>query len=525
MTESDRYAHDPAAFIDDHIPLSEKGQPWRLSPYQRRVLAIAFRWDAIGRLLFRLLIWSELKKSGKTFIAACLTLWWAFTNPETEIIVCANDLEQAQGRVFRTLVALLRHNPALAASAVVLTTEVRLSNGTLITPIASDYKGAAGSRHSLYVVDEPWGIMDERAERLIEELTPPPTEPNAWGLWATTAGILGESKMLEAQYRRGLTGERLDPEFEVYQADELVMFWSHTPRQPWQTPEYYAEQRRSLRPMTFDRLHRNEWRNAESIFITGELWDGNVDLTLRPLLPTQEVRLFGGVDIGPKHDATAVVWVHLKDGSVTLAHHHIWTPGGEALDLESTVEAHLREMHRLFRVDTIVCDPYQFHRSIMTLQREGLPIEEFPQTVANTVRMGQVLFELLKGRNLRLYPDADLRQQAMNTVAVESPRGFRIAKEKTSKKIDAVVALAMACVAAIDAGENAGLIWFLRAGMTPAEAAGRAPVATATEGVPAEMLAARALKAEQEEQARQQAVEERERREIWSRSESWRSWS
>jgi hypothetical protein len=34
-------------------------------------------------------------------------------------------------------------------------------------------------------------------------------------------------------------------------------------------------------------------------------------------------------------------------------------------------------------------------------------------------------------------------------VAVENPRGWRIAKEKASKKIDAIVALAMACVPAM----------------------------------------------------------------------------
>jgi hypothetical protein len=38
----------------------------------------------------------------------------------------------------------------------------------------------------------------------------------------------------------------------------------------------------------------------------------------------------------------------------------------------------------------------------------------------------------------------ELRQQALSTVGVENPRGWRIAKEKASKKIDAIVALAMA---------------------------------------------------------------------------------
>ena len=63
--------------------------------------------------------------------------------------------------------------------------------------------------------------------------------------------------------------------------------------------------------------------------------------------------------------------------------------------------------------------------------------------------MGQTLFDLLTGLNLEIYPADDLRQQALSTVAVESPRGWRIAKEKASKKIDAIVALAMASVAAM----------------------------------------------------------------------------
>ncbi len=34
---------------------------------------------------------------------------------------------------------------------------------------------------------------------------------------------------------------------------------------------------------------------------------------------------------------------------------------------------------------------------------------------------------------------------------MESPRGWRIAKEKAARKIDAIVGLSMACVAALEA--------------------------------------------------------------------------
>ena len=64
---ADRYTADPAAFIDDFIPLNEKGKPWRLAAYQRVVMAFAFTLA-----LLRLLLFGEPKKSGKTLVLACL---------------------------------------------------------------------------------------------------------------------------------------------------------------------------------------------------------------------------------------------------------------------------------------------------------------------------------------------------------------------------------------------------------------------------------------------------------------------
>jgi hypothetical protein len=92
---------------------------------------------------------------------------------------------------------------------------------------------------------------------------------------------------------------------------------------------------------------------------------------------------------------------------------------------------------------------------ISRLTKAHLPIEMFPQTVPNLTRLGQAMFDVLTGRNLLLYPAADLRQQALQTVAVESTRGWRIAKEKSAHKIDAMVALGMALVAALEVQSHA----------------------------------------------------------------------
>lgn len=58
--------------------------------------------------------------------------------------------------------------------------------------------------------------------------------------------------------------------------------------------------------------------------------------------------------------------------------------------------------------------------------------------------------------NLTLYACKDLRYEATCAMAKETGRGLRIAKEKSSQKIDQIVALAMS---AIDAVKNDGLIF------------------------------------------------------------------
>src|SRR5215467_9155936 len=108
-------AISPAQFIDRAIRNNEKGIAWKLSLYQRRVLELAFQRSPDGALKYRQVVLSEPKKSGKTFIAACLGIWWAVITRSTEIIVVANDREQSISRVFQTMRDLIEKNPSLAA--------------------------------------------------------------------------------------------------------------------------------------------------------------------------------------------------------------------------------------------------------------------------------------------------------------------------------------------------------------------------------------------------------------------------
>jgi hypothetical protein len=248
-------------------------------------------------------------------------------------------------------------------------------------------------------------------------------------------------------------GERIHPTLPISANREarLFAYWDHEPQMPWQTQEYYDSQKKTLRPGTYLRLHENQWAVSEETFITPEMWDPCVDQSHRPST-TEREPLFVGIDVGIKHDLAARVAVKWDETGekLILVSHRIWKPTPtEPLDLENTVEEDLRELNDQADIVEYLADPYQFHRSLTTLQAAGLPIQEFNQTTGNCTLMGQTLFDLLNGQNLVLYADDELRQQALSTVSVETPRGWRIAKEKTSKKIDAIVALSMACVSAM----------------------------------------------------------------------------
>ena len=91
--------------------------------------------------------------------------------------------------------------------------------------------------------------------------------------------------------------------------------------------------------------------------------------------------------------------------------------------------------------------------------KHTIPMVEFPQTVGNLTEASSNLYELVKGRNLVAYPDDAMRLAVQRSVAVETSRGWRIAKEKASHKIDVVVALGMAAHGAVqEASKNPS--WF-----------------------------------------------------------------
>jgi hypothetical protein len=201
-----RWRREPTRFIEEVMRDPETGKPFELLPAERTFLEHAFKTNDAGRLIYPEQTYSCPKKSGKSAFAGMdvLTTTLVFGGPFAEGYCIANDLEQAQGRVFQAVKRIVEKSPHLRREARIIANKITFpATGATITAIASDYAGAAGANPVISSFDELWGYVSERSHRLWDEMIPPPTRRIACRLTTTYAGFEGESELLEGLYKRG----------------------------------------------------------------------------------------------------------------------------------------------------------------------------------------------------------------------------------------------------------------------------------------------------------------------------------
>ena len=442
----------PVEFVEAVLHSPQDVAAFVLLPAERAFLAHAFKLGDNGKLLLNEWLYSCPKKSGKTTFAAIMTLTviLLYGGSFPEATLAANDQDQAVGRVFEMCRRIIEVSPLLKREAKI--TESRITFPALnatITAIPASFAGAAGGNQCIACFDELWAYTSERSRRLWDELVPPPTRKIAARLTVTYAGYEGKSVLLQELYRRGKQQPQLGK--DLYAGDGLLMFWSHEPIAPWQDEAWLAQMRRE-RPSVYQRMVLNEFAVAESQFVDMSAWDACVVPTLTPVLEDKRLHVWAGVDASVKRDSTALVAVTYdkKAKTVRLVNHRVFVPSpGDPIDFEATVEATLLDWRKRFLLRKVWFDPYQMASVAQRLTRAGVKIEEYPQTIPNLTAVTSNLFDLIQARQLVLYPDPAMRLAISRAVLVESARGWRLDKLKQQHKIDVVVALSMACLAAI----------------------------------------------------------------------------
>ena len=104
-----RWVRDPCAFIREVLINPETGKPFELYPAQERFLRAALTLQSDGTLPYSELLYSTPKKGGKTASSAMAMLYVIVVlgGLYAEGYCCANDYEQAQGRVFQAIARII----------------------------------------------------------------------------------------------------------------------------------------------------------------------------------------------------------------------------------------------------------------------------------------------------------------------------------------------------------------------------------------------------------------------------------
>jgi phage terminase large subunit-like protein len=452
-----QWKQDPVAFVREVLRDPETELPFDLYPEEEIFIREALTLTPEGRLPYAELVFSAPKKSGKTALAAMIAIdvIVVLGGRYAEGYCLANDLDQSTGRVFQAVSRIIQASPLLKDCAKLYTEEIEFpSTGATIQALASDYTGAAGGNPTISVFDELWGYTSERSVRLWDEHVCPPTRKIACRLTVTYAGFEGESELLEKLIKRGKKGEEIAPDLYA-QPGSMLMYLTHECRAPWQTAAWKEQMREQLRKNAYTRMIENKFVSSESDFVEPEWWAACVNADLTPILADRGLSVWAGVDASVKRDSTAIVGCAYDYAAkkVRLVCHRKFQPTQkDPLNFEATIEAELLDMHRRYRLVEVRYDPYQMVSSARRLTAAGVPMLEFPQSVPNLTEASSNLYELIKGRNLVVYPDEEITLAVNRAVAIETSRGWRIAKEKASHKIDLVVALAQAALGAARGG-------------------------------------------------------------------------
>jgi phage terminase large subunit-like protein len=438
------YETDIIRFAEEQFFIIETRKPIVLEDWQKEEL---LRPVFCGSNRPTMALWGMTKKSGKSTLAAMVAAWVLFCGEDfSETYLAARDFQQSQWIVFSKLVRAIEMNPRMLVNVNITKDAVeRPATGSVVRCLPTEVS-AAGLNPSLTIFDELWSYEYESMRRFFEEMTTVPTRKNPLTLIVSYAGW-DEDSLLHELYEKGQKGK--DKTFFFY--------WSHKNLMKWQTPKYLSQQRGRLRPNTYLRLHENRWTSSESAFIPLEEWDDCVDRTHKPLIPgvIPSPPLYCAIDIGIKHDSSAVVAVYRDKNMVKLALAECWIPSRKnPLDIDETVGRYLRSVNKDFNLKVVYFDPWQCHQLATELKKEGIKMEEFPQTTDRLTRMGQNLYNLITGRNLLLYPHGEMRKHAEKTLAKETQRGFRLVKGKASQRIDLIIALAMACQGCVQKAQS-----------------------------------------------------------------------
>lgn len=482
-----------AAYFIEHFCRQSKGewagQPITLEPWQLEILEGLLARDAAGNRPVKTGLVGVPRKNGKSTLSAALALYGLIADgePGTEVYSAAGDKKQAR-LVFDEAAKMLKASPELAelkpeiyegASAV-----IRIpGTNSVYRALSADADLQQGLNPNLVIFDE---VHVQPDDRLWTALTlGSGTRRNPLTLGITTAGydldsLLGRLYQYGKQIERG---EIQDPSFYFRWFEPVAGFdWSdesvwHAANPMLGISLKIEALRAALPPKTpineFIRFHLNAWTTTETPWLPPGAWAACLgSAQLDPALP-----VYAGIDIGLRYDSSSIALAQLQEDRIVLRakvwsnpfpptdpRYHGWT-----IDF-STLENYCREIRETYPARAteteyqgpgFLYDPHYFQRSAQILEGDGLAMIEWPQTDARMIPATGSFYSAIANGQISHDGDPILTAHIGNVWGQDKPRGQRMSKRGTTKKIDSAIASAIAVHAALtlNAGDESDSIY------------------------------------------------------------------
>lgn len=422
------------------------GKPFVLEPFQweRMILPVYGTLNRRRRRKFKRALFELPRWQGKSEIIALLHLYHLYGEPVFggEQYAFAPTKKQA-AIIFDTAKRMIKADPLLRAGASIYRSVIEIpETGATFQALPFDADTSQGFHPSFASGDE---IHVMKNLEMVE---------------AMVSGMVGREEGLftaittEAARPRGPLDElrelwREDPEAFVFRMgaepgmdSRDPKTWRYANQASWITMDMLRSQYRALPLPVFERLHLNRMPAQGLGFraFNPKAWELGGDV---PVI-TAEDPCIVGVDAAPRRDKTAVVLD--QRGSDGVHNVRAWSfeadPEAGLLDFDELKEV-LRGLCREFNVTRIVVDPAHLFAIMDELTREGLPVEDFPQTASRMIPASMNLYDLVQLGRIRHGNSAMLTRHMLAAGVKEiPPSGWRLTK--VDDNIDAAVALAMA---------------------------------------------------------------------------------
>lgn len=403
--------------------------------------------------------------NGKSSGGGAIATWAAFDDDDTgapQVPVIATTVSQAVRSCYGSAVAMVEMEPELANRSLIYTgigtrrVYVPFNRGELF-PISSDVDGLQGLDPSVALADE-MGFLSEGSWNALRLAAG--KRPRSLTIGVGTPGVNKTNALWMLRSRIRERGRIPGVVFHEY---ATPLGYDLADREGWQigNPAMRGSGRRrflresalvtdlELVPEASFRVFRlGQWAEGVDSWLGAKgaaIWSGLAD----PAVPLLEAPTWVGIDVGLQRDSTVVAYVQRRPDMTWHVWAKAWLPtSGEAVDVTDAM-GFIRDLGRLYRVESVAYDPRFFDVPAKMLGDEGIRMKKVDQSVQRMTVVCGGLLEAIKRRELHHDGDPLLTTHMLNAKARINERGFTLAKLKSSGRIDGAIATGLALDQAI----------------------------------------------------------------------------